>query len=79
MGSDRLRSWGVLSCRWRADGGSQWSSSAPLLSDAVNCARVWDPRAIRAREMLEEGMIGKVRCLVGFCRGGLSPGGDEEG
>lgn len=39
---------------------------------AVNCSRVWDPRAIRAREMLDEGMIGELRCVVGFCRGGLS-------
>lgn len=39
---------------------------------AVNCSRVWDPRAIRAKEMLEEGFIGDLRCVVGYCPGGLS-------
>lgn len=39
---------------------------------AVNCSRVWDPCAIRAREIIAEGMIGELRCVVGYCPGGLS-------
>lgn len=39
---------------------------------AVNCSRNWDPRAIRSRELLHEGIIGDLRCVVGFCPGGLS-------
>lgn len=39
---------------------------------AVNCSRVWDPRAIRAKEIIDEGIIGDLRCVRGFCGGGLS-------
>lgn len=39
---------------------------------AVNCSRRWEARAIRAKAMLEEGMIGELRCVVAFCPGGLS-------
>jgi len=39
---------------------------------AVNCSRVWGPRAIQARELLQEGIIGDLRSVTAFCGGGLS-------
>lgn len=39
---------------------------------ACNCSRRWEPRSIQARELLTEGIIGPLRCVLMFCPGGLS-------
>ena len=39
---------------------------------AVNCSRRWEPLAIQAKALVDEGIIGDLRCVVAFCPGGLS-------
>lgn len=39
---------------------------------AVNCSRRWEPGWTRARELVQEGVIGNLLCIIAFCGGGLS-------
>jgi len=39
---------------------------------AVNCSRRWEPGYTRARELVREGIIQDLLCVMAFCGGGLS-------
>jgi predicted dehydrogenase len=39
---------------------------------AVNCSRRWEPAWTRARELVHEGIIQSLQCVMAFCGGGLS-------
>lgn len=39
---------------------------------AVNCSRRWEPGWTQAKQLVSEGVIGQLVCLVAFCGGGLS-------
>jgi len=39
---------------------------------AVNCTRSWDPYYVQAQKLIQDGRIGSVRCIVGYCPGSLS-------